>query len=68
MPAKATTDPLTLTFTKERETKGTWRYAEDVEDASQRPTIGTIYVLKTVLAEPGDPDKLTVTIQASVSK
>jgi hypothetical protein len=56
------TEPLTLSFTKERETKGTWRYAEDVQDASQRPTIGTIYVLKTVLAELGDPDKLTVTI------
>jgi hypothetical protein len=52
-------DKQTLTFTLERETKNTIRYAED---ASGKPTaIGTLYVQKWLLGNEL-PRKLTITI------
>ena len=49
----------TLTFTLERETKNTIRYAEDAD--GRPPAIGTLYVQKWLLGkEP--PRKLTITI------
>ena len=48
-----------LTFTLERETKNTIRYAEDAD--GKPPAIGTLYVQKWLLGkEP--PQKLTLTI------
>jgi hypothetical protein len=52
-------DKQTLTFTLERETKNTIRYAEDA--TGKPPAIGTLYVQKWLLGnEP--PQKLTITI------
>ncbi len=49
----------TITFTLERETKNTIRYAEDAN--GKPPAIGTLYVQKWLLGkEP--PEKLTITI------
>ena len=49
----------TLTFTLERETKNTIRYAEDA--SGKPPAIGTLYVQKWLLGNPA-PTKLTLTI------
>jgi hypothetical protein len=49
----------TLTFTLERETKNTIRYAEDAD--GNPPAIGTLYVQKWLL-EKERPERLTVTI------
>ena len=40
---------LSLTFSPDKETKGTWRFAENVDGAAE-PKIGTLYVPKTTLA------------------
>ncbi|MDA0734442.1 MAG: hypothetical protein O2909_02505 [Chloroflexi bacterium] len=53
----------TLTFTLERETKNTIRYAEDA--SGKPPAIGTLYVQKWLLGnEP--PKQLIVTIADGV--
>ena len=53
-------DKQTLTFTLERETKNTIRYAEDA--TGKPPAIGTLYVQKWLLGkEP--PKQLFVTIE-----
>lgn len=53
-----------LTFTLERETKNTIRYAEDA--SGKPPAIGTLYVQKWLLGnEP--PKQLVVTIADSDS-
>ncbi len=53
-----------LTFTLERETKNTIRYAEDT--SGKPPAIGTLYVQKWLLGnEP--PKNLIVTISDSAS-
>ncbi len=49
----------TLTFTLERETKNTIRYAEDA--SGKPPAIGTLYLQKWLLGEK-PPQKLTVTV------
>jgi hypothetical protein len=49
----------TLTFTLERETKNTIRYAEDSNGSP--PAIGTLYVQKWLLGNQ-PPRKLTITI------
>jgi len=63
--AKAKT-ALYLSFTKDKETKGTHRFAEDAP-AGTRPTIGTIYVTKEALSEMGalDAENINVTIEAA---
>jgi hypothetical protein len=50
----------TLTFTLERETKNTIRYAEDAD--GKPPAIGTLYVQKWLL-EKEPPKTLTITIE-----
>ncbi len=49
----------TLTFTLERETKNTIRYAEDA--SGKPPAIGTLYLQKWLLGEK-PPQKLVVTV------
>ncbi len=51
-----------LTFTLERETKNTIRYAEDV--SGKPPAIGTLYVQKWLLGDE-PPKNLVVTIADS---
>ena len=50
-----------LTFTQERVTKNTIRYAEQTEGD---PLVGTIYVQKSALGQP-PPQSITVTIEAA---
>lgn len=53
-------EPTTLTFTREKVTKNTVRYAEDVV-AGQPPLIGTLYIQKWAA---GDAEKVRVTVEA----
>ena len=51
-----------LRFVRERETKTTIRFAE--VDPRDDPKVGTLYVKKALLHDLGDPEELTVTIEA----
>lgn len=53
---------LTLKFTRERETKNTVRFTEEVSDNDATPVVGTLYVAKRALAKIGTPNHLIVTI------
>lgn len=45
---------MRLSFEPERETKGTWRFQERVEDSQlDEPRVGTLYVKKSTLREIG---------------
>ena len=50
---------ITVALQKDRETKGTWRYAEVTEDD---PVIGTLYVRKPAARRLGDPESIPLTI------
>ena len=52
---------IKLTFEKEKETTGTWRYKE-VTKPGERGVVGSIYVLKSSLETLGNPDRIQVTI------
>ncbi len=52
---------LSAQFRLEKETKGTFRYAE--ETTGQPPKIGTLYIQKWALPTP-PPDKITLTLEA----
>jgi hypothetical protein len=52
---------LTLSFTQERETKGTFRYSEDGDE----PVVGTLYVKKAAAAKLDNPESITVTIEVA---
>jgi hypothetical protein len=55
--------PLKVSLSKERETKGTWRYAEEEEDRDKQ-VIGKLYLKKGIVDKLGDPDDITVTVAA----
>ena len=52
---------ISAQFKMEKETKGTFRYAE--ETAGQPPKIGTLYVQKWALPEP-PPSRIAITLEA----
>jgi hypothetical protein len=54
---------LELSFERERETKNTVRYEEQVTDAP--PVVGTLYLQKYALNRLGNPECLRVTIEAA---
>jgi hypothetical protein len=54
---------LDLSFQRERETKNTVRYEEQVTDAP--PIVGTLYLQKYALNRLGNPDCVRVTIEAA---
>jgi hypothetical protein len=56
---------LELSFQRERETKNTVRYEEQVTDAP--PVVGTLYLQKYALNRLGNPDSLRVTIEAAAA-
>ncbi len=56
---------LQLSFERERETKNTIRYEEQVTDAP--PVVGTLYLQKYALNRLGNPDCLRVTIEAAAA-
>ena len=53
--------PVVAKFKKERETKNKVRYEEVDTDA---PVIDKLYVSKASVKELGDPEELTVSIEA----
>ncbi len=50
---------VVVEFTKEKETKNTFRFSENGDD----PVIGTLYVQKRVMTELGNPETLRVTLE-----
>jgi hypothetical protein len=54
---------LDLSFQRERETKNTVRYEEQVTDAP--PIVGTLYLQKYALNRLGNPDCVRVSIEAA---
>jgi hypothetical protein len=56
---------LELSFQRERETKNTVRFEEQVTDAP--PVVGTLYLQKYALNRLGNPDCVRVTIEAAVA-
>jgi hypothetical protein len=56
---------LELSFERERETKNTVRYEEQVTD--QPPVVGTLYLQKYALNRLGNPELLRVTIDAAAA-
>ena len=57
---------LVLIFSKEKETKGTYRYRE-AEVADRETAVGSLYVKKSVVGE-SPPGQLRVTIEAQPEK
>ncbi len=53
-------DKLELKFSREKETKNTWRYKED--ESEFEASVGTLYVRKEALGEPA-PQRLKVVIE-----
>ncbi len=56
-------DELTVSFTKEKETKNAWRFKEVVAEGRARGIVGTLYVLKSDLEGLDDPNSITITIR-----
>ena len=48
---KTTTNTVTVEMVAEKETKGTWRFKEEVESEFVAPKIGTLYVPKPTLED-----------------
>lgn len=57
---KVASNSITLKFKPKKETKGTYVFEEESK-GSDRPVVGTLYVLKTALPD-GQPEGLEVTI------
>lgn len=55
---------VTIQLRKERETKNTIRFEEMENAEGNPPLIGTLYVRKWALKRLGDPDQLTLTLEA----
>lgn len=52
---------ITRSFTFQKETPGTRRFAED-EVEGEAPVMGTLYVKKFICQQLGNPETLTVSI------
>lgn len=48
----------TVTMTKTKETKGTWVYSADKEDA----VVPTLYIKKAGVAALGNPEEIVLTV------
>lgn len=57
---KAAPASTTIYFSVDRETKGTFRYAEEGDD----PIVGTLYVRKPAYNKLGGPQRLKVVLSA----
>ncbi|MBA7571954.1 hypothetical protein ES708_13724 [subsurface metagenome] len=53
-------EKLELVFSREKQTRNTWRYKED--ESEFEASVGTLYVRKEALGEPV-PQRLRVTIE-----
>ena len=54
---------ITLELTKEKETKGTWRYME-VERDDVANAMNYAYIQKHAVKALGNPEKIRITIEA----
>ena len=54
----------TATFNRGKETPGTFRY-DEVPPKGQAPVAGTLYLKKYFVEQLGNPDNVTITIEAS---
>lgn len=57
------TEPVTVVLDREKATKNTVRYAERNGDEPTR--IGTLYLQKATVAALGDPQAITITVDAA---
>lgn len=57
---------VTIEFVMERETKGTYRYAEEVADGATAH-VGTLYLRKGTEAAASKPERVRVTIAPMVA-
>jgi hypothetical protein len=55
---------IQVTMHQEKTTPGTIRYAEDHPD-TEPPKSGTLYIKKHAAAQLGNPQKITVTVEAA---
>jgi hypothetical protein len=55
---------VTVTFAKEKETKNTVRFAEQVKDGEDA-LVGVLYVQKGTAGVLGNPETLTMTLTAA---
>lgn len=53
---------LTVQFKREKETPGTVRFAEVVQDGDDK-LVGVLYIQKATAAKLGQPEALTVTLE-----
>lgn len=58
------TKEMTLSFTKEKETKNKIRFTEEVEEGVDE-AIGTLYMTKSACSTLSGPEKLTVTVKVA---
>jgi len=56
---------MELTFTKAKETKGTWQFQETGFPVGARPVVGTLYLTKDALKAMGWPQELKVIINGT---
>lgn len=54
----------TVNFEFERKTPGTWRFKEKTAKG-QPKNIGTLYLQNHLVEQLGEPEKVTVTVEAS---
>jgi hypothetical protein len=59
------TEPLKVTLKRAKETKNTVRYEEP--EGGEPPIIGTLYLQKWATHRLGDPEMVTVTVDAQNS-
>jgi len=53
---------IKISFTKAKETKGTWAYVED--GPAEGHKVGSLYIKKPAVAELGNPESIELTIKA----
>ena len=57
-------ESITIHLRKERETKNTIRFEELENEEGNPPLIGTLYVQKWALKRLGNPEKVTLRLEA----
>ena len=58
-------ESITIRLRKERETKNTIRFEEMENEEGNPPLVGTLYVQKWALKRLGDPERLTLRLEAA---
>lgn len=54
---------IQLTLTRDKVTKNTVRFTEDLDEDRERGVIGSVYVLKTELDNLDDAERISVIIE-----